>query len=206
MKIVFATTSKRKLEDIKEVIKKNSFDIEVLTLEDIGWNLGEIEETGLTLEENSKIKALAAYNFCQQRGLNHLIVADDSGLFVEALNGEPGVYTARYADSELEKDSSLPEYECANKLLRNLAGFSNRSAFYRCVVTAIYPDGEMLEETAITKGTIANEINGPIIKPYLYTVFIPQGYDKTFNNLTADELYSTYRFFALESILKKALK
>lgn len=206
MKIVFATTSDRKLKDIERIIKKNNFDIEVLTLNDIGWNLGEIEESGQTLEENSQIKALAIHAFCLQKGLNYIVLADDAGLFVNSLNGEPGVYTGRYADQDLRDDPSLPKHECVNKLLRVLNNSNDRSAQYRCIVTAIYPDGKTLEEGASTNGRIAFEISEPIIKPYFYTIFTPNDYDKTFNNLTDEELYSTYRFVAIENILKRLLK
>lgn len=206
MKIVFATTSDRKLQDIRKVIERCNFDIEVLTLNDIGWNLGEIEETGTSLEENSQIKALSVHNFCLQKGLDYIVLADDSGLFVEALNGEPGVYTGRYADLELQNNPSLPKYECVNKLLGKLKESNNRSAYYRCVITAIYPDGTALEEEAITDGKIAFKMSKPIIKPYFYTIFIPSGYDKAFNNFTDGELYNTYRFVSIENILRRILK
>lgn len=206
MKIVFATTSERKLNDLEKVIKRCDFDIEILTLNDIGWNLGEIEETGTSLEENSQIKALSVHNFCLQKGLNYIVLADDSGLFVEALNGEPGVYTGRYADLELQNNPSLPEYECVKKLLGKLKESNNRSAYYRCIVTAIYPDGKVLEEEAITDGKIAFEMSEPIIKPYFYTIFIPSGYTKSFNKFEDEDLYNTYRFVAIENILGKILK
>lgn len=206
MKIIFATTSDRKLKDIKKVVEKCNFDIEVLTLNDIGQDLGEIEESGTTLEENSLLKALAVHSFCLQKELDYIVLADDAGLFVEALGGEPGVYTGRYADKELQNDPSLPKHECVDKLLRKLKDNSNRSASYRCIVTAIYPDGEKLEEGASTDGKIALEMSEPIIKPYFYTIFVPDGYDKAFNNLTDEELYNTYRFVAIENILRSILK
>ena len=94
MKTIFGTTNKRKISDLLNIINSNQLDIEVLTLSDIGWDLEDIDENGSTLEENSLIKAKAIYKFCQNNNINYHILTDDSGLFVEVLNGEPVIYTA----------------------------------------------------------------------------------------------------------------
>jgi XTP/dITP diphosphohydrolase len=203
MKLIFATTNERKIKDLYDIINKNNFDIEVLTLNDIGWNLGEIEETGKTIQENSLIKAKAAYDFCRNKNIDYTIIADDAGLFVSSLNGEPGILTARYADEERKNNTSLPKFEGVNKLLKKLENINDRSAEYRCAVTCMYPNGEYFQEEARTSGEIAKKIYEPIAKPYFYTVFIPQGYSKTFNNLNEEELYGTYRFNAIEQVLCK---
>lgn len=203
MKLIFATTNERKLKDLLDIIEKNNYDMEVLTLNDIGWNLGEIEETGNTIQENSLIKARTVYDFCKNKNINYTILSDDAGLFVDYLNGQPGVYTARYASEEQRKDSSLPKYECVNKLLRNLDNVKDRRAEYRCSVTCIYSDGEIFQIDSKTAGSISYIIQEPIIKPYFYSVFIPEGYEKTFNNLVNEELYNTYRFEALKQVLFK---
>ncbi len=203
MKIIFATTNERKLKDLYDVIEKNNYDIEILTLNDIGWNLGEIEENGYTLQENSLIKARAVYDFCLNRNINYTVLADDAGLFVDYLNGEPGIYTARYASEELKKDPSLPKYECVNKLLRNLENVKDRQAEYRCSVTCIYSNGDLFQVDSKTVGSIAYKIQEPIIKPYFYSVFIPAGYKKTFNNLSGEDLYNTYRFSAIKQVLSR---
>lgn len=104
MKLIFGTTSKRKVEDLQNIINEMNLDIEVLSMEDIGWDRGEIDENGTTIEENSLIKAQAILSFCKEHNINYSIMTDDAGIFVDALNGEPGIYTARYADDELEKD------------------------------------------------------------------------------------------------------
>lgn len=101
-KIIFATTNPRKLEDLKELIKNKNLSFDVITMKDIGWDRGEIEEDGSTIEENSMIKAKAVQEFCKEKNISLPIIADDAGLFVRALDGEPGVKTARYA-----------EYQCA---------------------------------------------------------------------------------------------
>ncbi len=103
MKLIFGTTNKRKVEDLQNIINEMGLDIEVVSMEDIGWDRAEIEENGSTIEENSLIKAQTIQSFCQNHDINYPIMTDDAGLFVDALNGEPGIYTARYADDEIAK-------------------------------------------------------------------------------------------------------
>jgi XTP/dITP diphosphohydrolase len=201
MKVIFATTNERKIRDLYDIIRKNNFDVEVLTLNDIGWNIGEIEEIGATIQENSLIKAKAIYDFCKDKGTDYNIISDDAGLFVNSLNGEPGIYTARYADEERKNNPSLPKFECVNKLLRKLEGQNDRHAEYKCSVTCMYPNGYFFQIVTKTSGTISEKIYEPISKPYFYSVFIPDGYTKTFNNLDEEELYNTYRFTAIEQVL-----
>ncbi len=200
MKIIFATTNKRKISDLLKITK--DLDIEILTLDDMNYNLGEIKENGNTLEENSLIKAKTIYMFCKDNNINYPIISDDAGLFVESLNGEPGIYTARYAEEELKNNPNLPEYECVNKVLRKLKDNKNRKAIYKCVVTFFY-EGYYFQETAYSEGVIANEIIEPIKKPYFYSVFILKGINKVFNQLTDEELEDTYRYVALKKLIKK---
>ena len=82
-------------------------------------------KTGLTIEENSLIKAQAIYDFCTLNNITYPIITDDAGLFCESLNGEPGIYTARYADDELSLNPELPKHQCVIKLLRNLNNVEN---------------------------------------------------------------------------------
>ena len=86
MKIIFGTTNPRKVEDLKQIIKDANLDLEVLGMHEIGWDLGEIEENGTTIEENSLIKAQAIYSFCKEHNITYPIITDDAGLFVEELN------------------------------------------------------------------------------------------------------------------------
>ena len=125
MKLVFGTTSKRKVEDLQNTINQMGLDIQVLSMEDIGWDRGEIEENGVTIEENSLIKAQAIFSFCKDHNIEYPIMTDDAGLFVDELNGEPGVYTARYADDELSLNPELPKHQCVVKLLRKLNNKEN---------------------------------------------------------------------------------
>lgn len=203
MKLIFGTTNERKVEDLQNIINEMNLDIEVISMKDIGWNRGEIDENGSTIEENSLIKAQAILSFCHDNNINYPIMTDDAGLFVDALNGEPGIYTARYADDELALDSSLPKYQCVVKLLRKLNDEKNRNAKYRCCVTCMMPDGNYYQEIGESEGTIAKEIIGDLKKPYFYSVFILNGTTVAFNELKGKELDNTYRYNAIRKSLKR---
>lgn len=203
MKIIFGTTSKRKVEDLQNIIRELNLDIQVLNMEDIGWDRGEIEEEGETLEENSLIKAQAILSFCKDHNLEYPIITDDAGLFVDYLNGEPGIYTSRYADDEIKINPDLPKYQCIIKLLRKLENVEDRRATYKCSVTTMMPNGEYRQETAESKGTIVKEITGVIKPPFFYSVFILEGTNVPFRELKEDELNNTYRYKALRETLRK---
>ena len=136
MKIVFATNNKHKLEEVNDLLPK---EIEVLTLNEIKC-YEDIEETEETLEGNAKIKSdhvKMHYGFdC---------FADDTGLEVEALNGEPGVYSARYAGEEATFDDNV------QKLLAAMKGVQNRKARFRTVIS-LYLDGKQLFFEGICDG------------------------------------------------------
>ena len=203
MKIIFGTTNARKIEDLRHIIKQLKLDIQALSMDDIGWDRGEIEETGKTIEENSLIKARAIMQFCHDRAITYPIITDDAGLFVESLNGEPGVYTARYADDELAQHPDLPKHQCVIKLLRNLNQAENRKATYRCCVTTMLSNGKYYQETGESQGSIAKSIIGKLSKPYFYSVFILDGTEVAFNELPENKLSNTYRYVALRNSLKK---
>jgi XTP/dITP diphosphohydrolase len=203
MKIIFGTTNKRKVEDLQNIIDKMNLDIEVISMNDIGWDRGEIEENGLTIEENSLIKAQAVLSFCNDNGISYPIITDDSGLFVEALNGDPGIYTARYASDELSIDPSLPKYQCVIKLLRIMNDENNRNAKLRCCVTSMMPNGDYHQEIGESEGTIANDIIGKLEKPYFYSVFVLNGTNLPFSELKDEKLENTYRYKALRKTLKR---
>lgn len=203
MKIIFGTTNNRKTQDLQNIINELNLNIQVLSMNDIGWNRGEIDENGNTIEENSLIKANAILEFCKENNLELPIITDDAGLFCEVLNGEPGIYTARYADDELKVNPELPEYQCVIKLLRNLNNTNNRNASYKCCVTCMMPDGTYFQELGESKGHIAKEIIGELKKPYFYSVFILNGYDESFSDLKEKELENTYRYKALRKTLIK---
>lgn len=206
MELIFGTTNKRKVEDLQNIINEMNLDIQVLSMKDIGWDRGEIDEDGKTLEENSLIKAKAILDFCHDHNLQYPIITDDSGLFVDSLNGEPGIYTARYADDELAMNPELPKYQCVIKLLRNLNDEDNRKASYKCCVTTMMPNGEYHQEFGVSEGSIAREIIGDLTRPYFYAVFVLNGTDVAFNKLEEKQLKNTYRYNALRKSLKRIEK
>lgn len=203
MKVIFGTTNKRKIEDLQNLVNTLKLNIEIISLEDINWDREKIEENGHTVEENSLIKANAVYDFCKKHEINYTIITDDTGLFCEALENEPGIYTARYADDELAKDPSLPKYQCVIKLLKNLEFADNRKAKYKCAITCMMANGSYYQEIGETNGTIAKSIIGELKRPYFYSIFIPEGFDKAFNKLSKDELQEMYRYKALKKVLEK---
>lgn len=179
MKIVFATNNKNKLEEIREILGNK---YEVLSLKDINCNV-DIPETGKTLEENALIKAkYVADNY------NISVFADDTGLEVEALNGAPGVYSARYAGGEGHDSEANMK-----KLLKKLDGDNNRKARFRTVIAFILnPKEEQQKNTknnitlllfeGIVEGNITTEKKGNSGFGY-DPIFQPDGYDKTFAEL-----------------------
>ena len=189
MKIVFATNNEHKLSEIRAILGP-SFD--VVSLADIGCH-EDIPETGQTLEENALMKAEYVYN------KYHLsCFADDTGLEVEALNGAPGVYSARYAAIVPAGEPAGPSHDSeANmaRLLRELANNNNRKARFRTVIALIEkkdvcPCGctsiKLVHKfEGIVNGEITREKSGA--EGFGYDpIFRPDGYDKTFAELGLD--------------------
>ena len=166
-KIVFATNNKHKLNEIRKI---TTGKIEILSLSDINCN-EEIEETGTTLEENALIKARYVKN-----KYGYDCFADDTGLEVEALNGEPGVYSSRYAGADCNPEDNMI------KLLTVLQGSNNRNAQFRTVIAAILNNKEHLFE-GIVKGKITEEKKGNNGFGY-DPIFMPNGYNHTFGELS----------------------
>ena len=152
MEIIYATTNDGKKNQVQEFLDYNGYDIRLITLKDIGFN-EEIEETGETLEENSEIKAKATKDFCDKKNIKNIIVADDTGLEVDALGGRPGVYSARYAGDHAPQEKNI------EKLLNEMKDVKeeDRTAKFTCVLTAILPNGEKVVSKGITKGKIATK-------------------------------------------------
>ena len=176
MKIVFATNNQHKLSEIRQILGSS---IEVLSLSDIGCNV-DIPETGTTLEENALQKAQYVYDHY------HIdCFADDTGLEVEALNGAPGVYSARYAAVGCAATPSQPiDHDSeANmtRLLYELGENNNRRARFRTVI-ALIQQGTVHEFEGIVTGEIIRERRGG--EGFGYDpIFQPDGYDQTFAEL-----------------------
>jgi len=166
MKLVFATHNKNKFNEVKKLVPDS---IALVSLTDIGC-FDEIPETGRTLEENARIKA----NYVTKNyGLS--CFADDTGLLVDALNGEPGVYSARYAGEQKNANDNM------NKLLLELKNETNRTARFKTIISLNINEKNYLFE-GIAEGEITPEKYGA--EGFGYDpIFRPQGYEKTFAEL-----------------------
>ena len=169
-KLVFATNNLHKLNEVSTILENK---IELLSLNDINCHI-DIPETSNTLEGNALLKAQYIYSNYK---LN--CFADDTGLEVEALNGEPGVYSARYAGDIHNSEANML------KLLHNMENKENRQAQFRTVISLILDETEYQFE-GIIKGKIITEKRGSSGFGY-DPIFIPEGYDKTFAEL-GDEI------------------
>lgn len=169
MKLVFATHNDHKLKEVQQLLPKN---IQLLSLKDIDC-FDEIPETGDTLEENAKIKA---DHITQTYGLN--CFSDDTGLLVDALNGAPGVYSARYAGEQKDASDNM------QKLLNELNGKNNRKAHFKTVVH-LNLNGEVHAFEGTVEGVITDKEQGK--EGFGYDpIFKPNGFDKTFGELPSD--------------------
>lgn len=171
MQLVFASANVNKIREINALVPKT---FEVIGLADIGIT-EEIPEPGDTIRENSLLKAEYVRNFLRDKGRQLPVFADDSGLEVQALNGAPGVYSARYA--------GIPKSDEANnkKLLKELQAVTSRQARFVTVITLLMNDTVHYFEGEV-KGTIAYEPRGNNGFGY-DPLFIPQGYRSTFAEL-----------------------
>lgn len=170
MKLVFASNNKNKIKEIQLLLPDS---IEVLSLEDIGC-FEDIPETADTIEGNAILKA----DYVTQK-FGYDCFADDTGLEVHVLNGEPGVYSARYAGEQKDANDNM------DKLLLNLENHSDRTAQFKTVI-ALNLNGKQTLFTGIIKGKIIEEkigTNGFGYDP----IFVADGYDKTFAELSIEE-------------------
>ena len=200
MKIIYGSGNKAKIEKVVNFLKTNKINIEVLSLKDIGFDR-EIMEDGKTFEENSLIKANAIKTFCEEKNINEIIVTDDAGLCVDALDGRPGVYSARYAGEHASQEETI------NKLLNELKDVpeDKRTATFVCVLTCILQNGESFSVRGETKGCIAKK-PGLMGKLTYGPVFVPEKFGKVMNELTQEELGETHREKALKELVNKIAK
>lgn len=201
MKILYGTGNKAKLDSMKKIIKSHGFNAELYTLKDIGFDK-DIVENGSTFEENSEIKAREIKKYCEENNiLDKIIITDDAGLCVDKLNGDPGIYTARYAGEHPTQEENI------NKLLENLKMYTNmndRKCKFVCVLTALLPNGEKIVSRgecngyiALTPGKLGGLTYGPI--------FIPEGFDRPMGDMQEKEYISVHnhRDLAMNELMKK---
>lgn len=184
MKLVFATNNRHKLDEVRDILGNR---VEILSLNDIGC-YDDIPETADTLQGNALIKARYIY---EKYGVD--CFADDTGLEVEALDGDPGVYSARYAGEDCNSEANM------QKLLHELTGNNNRKAQFRTVIALII-DGEEKLFNGIVKGEISEDKKGDSGFGY-DPIFIPEGFYESFAQMPSDMKNSiSHRFRATEQL------
>ncbi|RCW66366.1 XTP/dITP diphosphatase [Saliterribacillus persicus] len=173
--IIIATKNQGKMVDFKKLFAP--YQVEVKSLLDLGETLPDIEETGSTFEENALLKAKGIADILQLP-----VIADDSGLEVDALGGDPGVYSARYAGLEKNDEKNL------EKVLKNLQGIENdkRTARFICVLAVVEPGKKEVLTKGICEGRISNNPRGENGFGY-DPIFFPIGKDVTLAEMSGDE-------------------
>ena len=173
--IIAASRNPKKIREMEDITKE--FGMTIISRDDAGLPTTEIEEDGVTFEENSYKKAFEIMKISGRP-----TIADDSGLEVDWLNGAPGVYSARFAGEECDDKANN------QKLLELLKGVpkEKRGARFVSVITLIYPDGKALVARGETIGTLLEEARGEGGFGY-DPLFVPEGKNLTYSELTADE-------------------
>lgn len=190
MKLVFASNNKGKIKELNEILSKKLPDIEILSLDDIGYE-GDIIEDGETFADNAKIKASVPAS------LGYIGIGDDSGLCVDYLNGEPGVYSARY--SGLGNEGNI------EKLLKNLDGVpaEKRTAHFTCSICCVFPDGRTVTAEGRADGVILEECKGQGGFGYDPVFYFPS-LGKTFAEISQEEKNKvSHRANALKEFAEK---
>jgi len=197
MKIVLASRNQKKIGELRTLLSEGFPEVEILSLDDIGFE-GDIEEDGDTFEENALIKARVAARS------GYIGVADDSGLSVDALGGEPGVYSARYAarcnfagDHDDEGNN-----QCLLYNLRNVAD-EDRTGAYVCAIACVLPDGREFTVRGESRGRILREYHGSGGFGYDPLFYFDQ-FGKTFAEVSAAEKHSvSHRGVAIRRFTEK---
>lgn len=197
MKLVLASRNQKKIGELRTMLQEHFPDVEVLSLDDIGYE-GDIEENGTTFEENALTKARVAASS------GYIGIADDSGITIDALNGEPGVYSARFA--AMYNYAGGHDDEANNQLLLELLKDTpdeKRGGAYVCAVACVMPDGSSF--------TVRGEVRGRILREYHGTggfgydpLFYYEPFGKTFAEVSAEEKHSvSHRGEAMKKFAEK---
>lgn len=196
MRILFATTNAGKIREVAAIMK--DVGIEVVSLKDAGIS-ADIEENGTTFEENAMIKASSIAALPEVQDGQTIVIADDSGLEIDALGGQPGIYSARY----LGEDTS---YDIKNaELIKRLEGVADekRTARFVCAMAAVMPSGEKIATKGVMEGRIGYEIVGENGFGYDPIFFLPQ-YGMTSAQISPEEKNRiSHRGQALEKMRKE---
>lgn len=194
MKVIAATGNQNKLREFRQILEP--YDMEVISLKEAGFDPIEVVEDGDSFEENSYKKA---YEIMKATGMNAL--ADDSGLTVDALGGQPGIYSARYSGCE----GPGADIKNNQKLLAELQrlgamDLDQRKAQFRCAITLVMTDGRVLKASGMVPGSIIFEERGRGGFGY-DPLFLADGYDITFAEMDAEDKNEiSHRSIALKNL------
>jgi XTP/dITP diphosphohydrolase len=190
MKLILASDNAHKLLEFQKLFQGT--DVELMTKKEAGFT-DEVAETGTTFAENACIKAEAV-----MRATGCAAIADDSGLCVDALDGAPGVFSARYTGNH--SDSDEDRYRL---VLKNLEGREDRTARFISELCCVFPNGDVLRARGVCEGEILTAPRGANGFGY-DPIFLPQGYDRSMAELTMEEKNAiSHRGRALESFKKE---
>lgn len=199
-KLIVASNNSHKIEEIKEIL--SDLNVNIVSLKEEGIDVDVVED-GTTFLENSYKKSATIAEYLKNKGeKDFMVMADDSGIAVDYLNGEPGVYSARYAgvhgnDSENNK-----------KLLKNMEGVptEKRTARFVCAIVLITSTGKTIKVEGKTEGLVTEEIRGKESFGYDPLFFVPE-FNKTFAEMSAEEKNSiSHRGRALEKLKEEMLR
>ena len=199
MNIIYGTSNKNKVVAMEKILKENNVNFKLYTLKDIGFNK-EIIEDGKTFEENSNIKATAIKEYCDENKIeDKIIITDDSGLCIDKLNGEPGIYSARYAGKNSTQIQSI------TKVLDKMKDYPNkedRTCKFVTVLTAILANGEKIVARGECKGYVSKSI-GKLGGLTYIPIFIPNGFEKPLSDLDKETFEATHnhRDLAVKKLL-----
>lgn len=202
MEFLYATHNQNKVNNMEKILKDNNVNIKLHTVKEINFNQDIIED-GNTFEENSEIKARAIEKYCKENNIQEkIIIADDAGLCVDKLNGEPGIYSARYAGE------NATQSDCINKVLDKMKEYNDmddRTCKFVCVLTAIITNtGEKIVARGECKGRLPikpGKICGLTYSP----IFIPEGFDVPMTDME-DMSYTkvpNHRSLAMNKLLEE---
>lgn len=192
MKVVLASQNRHKLAEIQAILAK--YDIELVLQSELGIHI-DVEENGTSFEENSMLKARAVV-----KATGMPAIADDSGLTVDVLGGEPGIYSARYGGESCRSDRDR-----LNHLLKNMRGIrpEERTARFVCVITLLYPDGRSIVARGFCEGMITTEPHGDDGFGYDPVFYVPRE-GRTFAEMGAERKNAiSHRAHALQILCAK---
>jgi len=194
-KLIVASNNEHKIKEIREILK--DFNIEILSLKDVGIDI-DIEENGTTFMENAAIKANTIFNMMS----DYMVIADDTGLMVDALNGAPGVYSARFAGEHAN-------FKKNNEKLLNLlidVPFKKRTAKFVCSIVLIVDKDIVIKVEGESKGYIIDKYIGDSGFGYDPLFYMPE-FDKTFAQMTSEQKNSiSHRGNALQKLVEEMNK